>query len=237
MRRALAFLTPFGGAQDPSPAALTWFPLVGALLGAALGVIWKVSDRLWYQGISASLVLVADLAFTGLLHADGLIDSADGLLPPLASPERRLAVMADPTAGAFGVATMGVVLLLRWTALISIQPSVALLAGLWCMSRTTMAVVIRTEPYARGAGGLASGFQGGGGSPLPLLVGGTTLALLLGALTGDVLGLFAVAAVSAGGWAVVALARRRIGGYTGDVLGAAGMVGETLGLLVAAVRR
>src|SRR5205823_4134324 len=93
MRRAIAFLTPFGGAREPSPSALVWFPLVGALLGAALGVIWRVSDRLWYQGVSAALVIAADLAFTGMLHADGLVDSADGLLPPLASPERRLAVM------------------------------------------------------------------------------------------------------------------------------------------------
>jgi adenosylcobinamide-GDP ribazoletransferase len=147
--------------------------------------------------------------------------------------------MADPTTGAFGVATVAIILLLRWTSLISIQPSVALLAALWCMSRTTMAVVIRTEPYARGESGLAAGFRDGtgAGGTVPLLVGGTTLALLLAALTRDVQSLFAVVAVSAGGWAVVGFARRRIGGFTGDVLGAAGMVGETLGLLVAAVRR
>ena len=77
------------------------------------------------------MVIAADLAVTGMLHFDGLVDSADGLLPPLDGPDRRLEVMADPATGAFGVGVGGGVLLLRWASLASLAPSPALLGALW----------------------------------------------------------------------------------------------------------
>src|SRR5688572_14319385 len=106
MRRALAFLTPVGRATPPSPDALTWFPVVGAGIGAVLGGLWWATDQLWPPLVAAALVLAADLALTGLLHIDGLVDTADGLLPHL-ERERRLEVMAAPDAGAFGIAAAG----------------------------------------------------------------------------------------------------------------------------------
>jgi adenosylcobinamide-GDP ribazoletransferase len=239
MRRALAFLTPLGGAAPPSPATLAWFPPAGAALGLALGLAWLGAGRLWPAAVAAALVVAADLALTGLLHLDGLADAADGLLPPL-PPERRLEVMADPAVGAFGAGTVGAVLLLRWAALAAMAPSVWLVAGLWCASRTAMAVAATALPYVRPAG-LASSFLGGGpgflgGRAEPVALGGAAAALALAVAGRGVGGLAAVAAVGAGAAAVVALARRRVGGFTGDVLGAAGLVGETAGLIVAAAR-
>ncbi len=232
MRKAFAFLTSFGGAAPPAPSALAWFPFVGALLGLVLGVIWWAAGRLWAAPVAAAVVVAADLALTGLLHFDGLVDSADGLLPPLATGRRRLDVMADPSAGAFGVGVAVVVLLLRWVSLAALPPSPALLGALWCGSRLAMAEVARRVPYAR-PGGLAGGFLEGGRRRLP--VAGLSLVVVLAALgRGDaVAGLLAL---GLGAAAVTALAVRRIGGFTGDVLGAAGMVGETAGLLVAAAR-
>lgn len=221
-RQAIAFLTPVGGAATPSPKALPWFPVVGAGIGAALGGVWWVAGELWPPVVAAAVVVAADLALTGLLHLDGLADSADGLLPHLPR-ERRLDVMAAPDVGAFGVGVAGAVLLLRWSALAVLRPDPALLAGLWCGSRTLMATVATTVPYARDEG-LATAFLGG---PLtwPIAVVGAVIA---GVLAG-------VAAVGVlAGLLVVALAKRRVGGFTGDVLGAAGVVGETAGLLVAA---
>ena len=231
MRRALAFLTPLGGPVAPSPSALAWFPVVGALLGLALGGVWSVADRLWAPPVAAAVVVAADLALTGMLHFDGLVDSADGLLPPLSS-ERRLEVMADPAAGGFGVAVAVVVLLLRWASLAALAPAPVLLAALWCASRLTMAVVARRVSYAR-PGGLAGAFLDPGRRGVP--VAGVLLVIALTFLAGGdgVAGLVALA-LAAGG--VVALAVRRIGGFTGDVLGAAGVVGETAGLLAAAAR-
>jgi adenosylcobinamide-GDP ribazoletransferase len=229
MRRALSFLTPVGGAVAPSPSALSWFPVVGALLGLALGGVWWLADRLWAAPVAAAVVIAADLALTGMLHFDGLVDSADGLLPPL-ERGRRLEVMADPSAGAFGVGVGVVVLLLRWASLAALAPAPWLLAALWCGSRLAMAVVAQSVPYAR-PGGLAGAFLDGGRRRVP--VAGVLLVVVLAAAgRGDaVVGVVTLAVVAAG---VVALALRRIGGFTGDVLGAAGMLGETAGLLAAA---
>lgn len=236
-RRAVAFLTPFGGAAAPTPATLAWFPVVGALFGLVLGAWWWLAARWWTALPAAALVVAADLAGSGMLHLDGLVDSADGLLPHL-DRERRLAVLREPTAGAFGVGAAVVVGLLRLAALASIRPAPLLLGGLWCGSRTAMALSARLLPYAR-PGGLASAFLGSGvgrrGAVVVAGVGGVLgFGMLLDWRIGP--GIAAGVAELVGVSLVLALARRRIGGFTGDVLGAAGLVGETAGLLVAAGR-
>lgn len=236
MRRAVAFLTPLGGAAAPSPAALPWFPVVGALLGAAVGAVWWGADRLWPPAVAAALAVAADLVLTGALHADGLADTADGLLPPL-DAGRRLDVMADPRTGAFGVVAVVTVLLLRWAAFASRDPSVLAVAGVWCASRTAMAVALLALTYAR-PGGLATPFQGGRARTVPLAAAGGIAATALACvgLGSAMEGAAVVLAALAGAALVLWLAVRRIGGYTGDVLGAAGMVGETAGVLAAAAR-
>lgn len=114
-RQALAFLTPVGGAVTPTPAALAWFPLVGLALGSAVGGVWWGADQLWPPAVAAAVVVVADIGLTGMLHLDGLVDAADGLLPHL-SPARRLEVMAEPTVGAYGVVAGVAVVVLRVVA-------------------------------------------------------------------------------------------------------------------------
>jgi len=237
VRGAVAFLTPFGGARVPSRRAFDWFPVVGAVIGLALGGIWWGADRLWPPLVTAALVVAADLVLTGMLHVDGLADAGDGLIAPMGRA-RRLEVMSDPATGAFGVATVAVVLVLRVAALTAITPAPLLLASVWCASRTMMAVIARTLPYAR-TNGLASAFLGG--SPLPVAVLGTLLASVLaiaggGHLSSRSVAVLAVAACLATGGLVAAFAQRRVGGFTGDVLGAAGVLGETVALLVLAAR-
>jgi adenosylcobinamide-GDP ribazoletransferase len=215
--------------------------LVGALIGLALGGWWWLATQAWGSQVAAALVVVADLGVTGVLHFDGLMDSADGLLPPL-DPARRLEIMSDPRVGAFGVAAGAAVLLVRWASLAALRPGILLVAGLWCLSRTTMAVVARTQPYVRGEKGLAHLF--GAGSPgadrsgrrlLPLGGGVVLAAVLLGLWRiGPGAAAGSAAVLAAGG--IVLLARRRIGGYTGDVLGACGVLAESAGLVVAAAK-
>jgi adenosylcobinamide-GDP ribazoletransferase len=235
MLAALSFLTPLGGARPPNAQTLKWFPLVGAILGVVIGGIWWGSHRLWPAAVSAAIVVVADLALTGLLHFDGLVDSADGLLPHLSRP-RRLEVMASPEAGAFGIGAGAAVLLARWAALASLRPNVLLLGGTWCFSRTAMAAIARSQPYARGSGGLAAAFQGRDVTTWVALIAGLAAAVGMVCAWRVGPGLVSLAAGAAAVVAVVGLARRRIGGYTGDVLGAAGVVGETVTVLVAAAR-
>jgi adenosylcobinamide-GDP ribazoletransferase len=238
MRRAVAFLTPLGGATPPGPDALAWFPVVGGAMGLLIGGVWWVAGRWWPPALAAVIVVGVDLALTGMLHFDGLIDSADGLLPPR-DPAGRLAIMAAPDAGAFGVCAAVVALLCRWVALGVIHPAPLLLAGLWASSRTAMAVIVRTQRYARAdaGGGLVSAFVPAPGSPGRLaLAAGLAGSVLIAAFWRTLAGPVAVAAGGLAAAGVVALARKRIGGYTGDVLGAAGVVAETVGLLVAAAR-
>lgn len=246
MRRAVSFLTPFGGAADPAPSALAWFPVVGAIIGLGVGGVWWAAWRAWAPPAAAAIAVIADAALTGMLHLDGFADAADGLLPPL-SRARRLEVMADPRLGAFGVAGLAIVLLARFGALASMPPSPLAVAGLWSGSRTAMAVTARAVPYAR-PGGLASAFLPAPtagprpgtaahlAGPAVLGLAGGLLALALAFAGRGALGVAAVGAEAAAAAAVVLLARRRLGGFTGDVLGAAAVAGETIGLLTLALR-
>ena len=168
MRAALAFLTPFPGARQPTPRALRWFPLVGALLGLALGGLWWATAKIWPLPVAAFIVVLADLALTGMLHLDGLADTADGLLPHLSRP-RRLEVMREPTVGSFGVGAVVVILLGRFAVFATLRPAPLLVAALWCVSRTAMAAVVDRVPYARREHGLPGAFMG---APLPVLGGG-----------------------------------------------------------------
>ena len=234
MRAALSFLTAFPGARVPTARSLRWFPVVGALLGLALGGLWWAAAKAWPWPIAAVIVVVADLALTGMLHFDGLADSADGLLPHL-DRERRLQVMREPTVGAFGIVTVAIVLIGRWAVLAVVRPAPLLLAALWCVSRSGMAATVDRMHYARADAGLPSAFQG---ARLPALTAVAAVAASAGvaAVWSVPAGPVAVGAGVVAFLAVLALAERRIGGYTGDVLGAAGVVGETVGLLVAAAR-
>ncbi|HXX90288.1 MAG TPA: adenosylcobinamide-GDP ribazoletransferase [Acidimicrobiales bacterium] len=239
MRRALSFLTPFGPSAVPSRTTLGWFPVVGAAVGLGVGGAWWVAGRLWPPLVAGAVAVVADGALTGFLHLDGLADAADGLLPPLAR-DRRLEAMADVAVGAFGVCAVGCVLVVRFGAFASMRAVPLAVAALWCLSRTAMAVTAEVVPYVRPAG-LASAFVGEPGAADPLRDGvvavvGVVLVAGLTLASGQwrTAAAAAIAAVAFAG--VVAFAWRRIGGFTGDVLGAAGVVAETAGLLALAAK-
>ncbi|MCU1428359.1 MAG: cobS [Actinomycetia bacterium] len=231
MREAIALLTTLGGAAPLTSRALRWFPLAGALAGALLGGCWWAAGKWWAPAVAAAIVVAADLALTGMLHVDGLADSADGLLPHL-TRERRLDVMRAPDIGAFGVAVVGGALLCEFAALASIRPSVLLLVGLWCAARSLTASVPAFVPYAR-TDGIASTLLEH--APRWPVVGVVPAAALAALGTGRG-GFAAVLAGTLAGAGVVALARRRVGGFTGDVLGAAIVVTEVVGLVVAAAK-
>jgi adenosylcobinamide-GDP ribazoletransferase len=260
MRGALGFLTAFGGAAVPDRRSVVWFGPVGGLVGLLVGLVWWGAGELWPALLAAVLAVVADAALTGMLHLDGLADTADGLLPPLDRP-RRLAVMSDPQAGVFAVVALTLVLALQVTSLALLTPDPLLIAALWAASRAAMGLTLSLVPYARAGtaldptpttaadpaprtstgpspapttGGLASVFVGT--PPWPSAVAGAA-ALAAAALAGGwPAGPAAAVALVAGAGGVVVLARHRLGGFTGDVLGAAGVVGQTCALVVAAAR-
>jgi adenosylcobinamide-GDP ribazoletransferase len=234
MRSALGFLTVVGGAAPPSRRAPPWFGVVGALVGLAVGCAWWGAAQLWPPVVAAVLAVAVDAGLTGMLHLDGLADSADGLLPPLPR-DRRLAVMATPDVGAFGAVVLIIVLVARVAALTTLAPEPLLVAGLWAGSRAAMAVALATLRYAR-PGGAAAGFGAERRAAGPAVATLVVAVALVVAAAGGVAGVATALAAAAGFAAVMALALARLGGYTGDVLGAAGVVAETAGLLVAAAR-
>ena len=234
MRRAFSFLTILGGSAEPTPTTFAWFPLVGAVLGLVVGAVWWVTARHGAPLLAGAAALVVDLALTGLLHVDGLADAGDGLLAPM-TRERRLAVMADPAIGAFGAVSVVAVLLVRLAAFASARPAPFIVAALWCASRTAMVLITQVLPYAR-EGGIVGAFLG---RRRVVLVGSMVIGLAGSVALGARCGLHGVLSVLAtllGAGIVATLAARRLGGYTGDVLGASGVVGETLGLVVWALR-
>jgi adenosylcobinamide-GDP ribazoletransferase len=235
-RSAWSLLTVLGGPADPHPGAAAYYGLVGAVLGGLLGLLWWSLEPLFPALVVAVLVVAADAGLTGMLHLDGLADCGDGLIAPL-TPARRLQVMRAPEVGAFGAVTVVLTLLARVAALAALTaaegPRPLLLVTLWCGSRAAVAAVAGTVPYAR-TRGLPTVFA----ARRPNLVGagvGAVLAVVGAAWLGWI-GVAGLAGAAVGAGAVVALAWRRLGGYTGDVLGATIVVSETVGLLAASAR-
>jgi adenosylcobinamide-GDP ribazoletransferase len=241
VRRAFSFLTVLGRAAVPNERTLTWFPIVGLIVGAIVGGAWWVAGRWWPAALAAAVAVAVDAVVTGGLHLDGLADSADGLIPPV-SRARRFEIMADPRVGAFGALALVLVLGLRVGALAATPAKVLAVMGLWCGSRTLMAAVARTLPSAHPDGGMAAAFTGprSGSQHVAARYGvgayGLALACGVAAVGSGSRGIEAVAAEVVAALAVVWFAQRRLGGYTGDVLGACGVIGETVGLLVLVAR-
>ena len=118
LRAAIRFLTrlPVPGAATAAadlPAAIAWFPVVGALIGAAIGGLVIVLAPWWGVPIAAVLAIAIGLLLTGGFHEDAASDAADGLGGGFTT-ERVLEIMRDSRIGAYGAMSLWVVLTLRW---------------------------------------------------------------------------------------------------------------------------
>ena len=199
-------------------SAWAW-PLVGAVLGACGAAL--ASGALWLgvtPGVTAVLVLALGAMLTGGLHEDGLSDTADGLFGGW-TRDRRLEIMKDSRVGSYGVLALVLVTLARWSAL----PALLVYGGHWAalvatgaISRAPMALVMALLPNARG-----SGLSHATGRPAPgvaVVALGLAAGLALAVLGWSALSPLVVAAGIMVVLSVVAL--RKIGGQTGDILGA-----------------
>ena len=244
VRVALGFLTTLPIPQPPfDPArfgrAGRWYPLCGLVIGALLAVVYLLAGTLFAPVVTATLVVAAWAGLTGGLHLDGLADCADGLLPPV-EQERRLEIMRDPRVGAFGVIALVLALGLKSGAIATSLDGVTalILAPVW--ARWTL-LLAASQPPAR-PDGLGAGFAAGltGGALLPALATAAiaTIAVLIwrGPLVPALLltTVGAILAVHGAAAAVILLARRRLGGVTGDVFGLVVECGELAILLVLA---
>lgn len=213
----------------PSPGAAWAWPLAGAVVGAitaAFAAGLMVIAPPLSAGVIAGIALGAQVMLTGAMHEDGLADTADGFWGGW-DKTRRLEIMKDSHIGTYGVMALIVVTGIRWACL-----TVLIGLGQWgalvvvaALSRAPMAVLIVVLPSARGAG-LAHSV-----GRVPAASAG--FAVLIAAGFALMLGGAGLAALLAAGLAVTALAllaRAKIGGQTGDVLGAAQQLAEAAAL-------
>jgi len=242
---ATAVLTrlPVAPANDsPEPerggvAEASWaFPAVGAGIGMIAAIVMFLASTFGLgEASSALLALVAAGLITGALHEDGLADTADGFGGGR-SRDEKLAIMRDSRQGTYGTLALIFSIGLRAAALASIagpiEAGLALIAA-HASSRAALPVVMRWLEPARDDG---LGAMAGTPGPAPMLMALAIGILVALGMLGPVRGAVALVLSGMAAAAMAVLARREIGGYTGDVLGAIQQIGEIVMLLVAAVK-
>lgn len=232
---ALAFLTriPVPVRVDgPSDLArsVPWFPVVGALVGLVVGGVFPLFSGFLPTLAAAALAVAAGMVVTGALHEDGLADTVDGLAGGR-DRSGRLEIMKDSRVGTFGALALVISVLLRVGALAAFQPGTALVVVVLVhvLARGAAAGVMVSVPAATttglGADYLAATrWQGAVGL-------GVAAAIAFGLGGTFAIPLFVAATVPAG--LVAWWAGARIGGVTGDVLGACEQAAE-IGAFLAA---
>jgi adenosylcobinamide-GDP ribazoletransferase len=240
---ALQFLTRIRLVREPACDAgsfgrsVRFFPLVGLVAGGVLAGAAFLTGG-WMPGTVRTTLLVSLGVFiTGGLHCDGLMDTADGLLSGR-SRERMLEIMKDSRVGAFGVISILLLLLWKWSLLHDMPDSllVPALISMMTLGRFSMVLAILRFPYARPEGmGKAFALHAGKGSmgTSLLTVAGLLAGLyatmgqfVFGVATGAALGAVLVA-YCVGSWAL-----RKVGGLTGDIYGAVTELSELVVLAI-----
>lgn len=248
---ALSFLTifPVAGTTEPEEEDWRWmsafFPLVGALVGTfllAADRVGRLPGEDW-KAFSAALVMVVNFLLTGGMHHDGLTDAADAFLGSRDRGE-RLRIMKDTSVGSLGAASLFLYLISVWT-LLNLLPSGPYWEGYRSASlvffpaggRAVTAYLCGRCPYARDKGTALRvvGCAGGGQVLIALTINLIIATFLYGLLCSS----FSAGAALTASLVLFAevLARflnSSLGGVTGDVLGAAGLLGEALALLLLA---
>jgi cobalamin synthase len=221
---------------------LRWAPLVGLVLGGLAAGVAVVGAR-WISPLVGAVLAVAVLALlTRGLHLDGLADTADGL-GPLRDRDRALQVMHRGDVGPFGVATLVLTLLLQVACAAALLSAEGGWLALWSAVLVARLAMVRTGlPGVAVAAGSSLGRAVAGTVPrtwwVAVVVAGAGLvaggALLVDGLSGAVALLAAAAAGLLAAEGVHRRATARLGGTTGDVMGAMGEVAMTAHLLTAA---
>jgi adenosylcobinamide-GDP ribazoletransferase len=234
---SFGFLTrlpvPGGLPRTPLAEAMRAFPVAGAIIGAASGLVLAGLALTGLPGLAASGLALAALALlTGGLHEDGFADTADGFGGGR-DRESKLAIMRDSHIGAYGVMALALGLLVKAACLGSLAHGpaaavIALLAASGAFSRALIVWLMASTPPARSDGLANSVGQPSDFTARSALIAGGIIAILLLLMTRGLvpaLVIVAIGAVAAG--LIRFLAMRQVGGHTGDICGALQFVVET----------
>ncbi len=229
-RAAAGLLTiaPVGARELPAGAergAPAWFPIVGGLVGVVAAAAYALGEALLGGFYGAALALTVSAILSGALHHDGLADTADGL-GVRGDRARRLAVMRDSGTGAYGTLALIAFALLAATALARL-PAPDAAAAIVCGHALGRWAALPQLVYVAPA--REDGLGAAWSAELPSLAIASAAALAIAlAAAGIVAGLAAVAGAAIAAGAMALLARRLVGGRTGDTLGAAVLVAEVV---------
>ncbi len=210
-------------------AGCVWaYPVVGLKVGLLGGIVYWLAA--WFgmpPALAAGWTLAALMLITGGLHEDGLADTADGFGGG-SGRDRKLEIMRDSRIGSYGAIALILSLGLRGGAIAAMAAPGAVLIGLivaGALGRAAMIVLLLALQPAR-TDGLGASL---GRVPAGPAASGLAIALLAaGVLLGVPVAFRAIASALIGTAFMALLARRQIGGYTGDVLGATEIVVECL---------
>jgi adenosylcobinamide-GDP ribazoletransferase len=223
--RLLTILPIPGREYKLSADALSWFPTVGLLLGAIQFFFLNLLLKLGTPTLAAAAITLAlQVLLTRGFHLDGVADAADGLGGGY-TKERALEIMKDSSVGAFGSMAIGLTLLIKWSLIASLidhgLASGILLAALY--SRAAIVFQSLLWPYARPSGTAAIMVQKA--SSQHLLIA-TATALLIGLCFIGFKAISLLGMVYGVTWLWGAYCKRRVGGITGDLLGATNEIAE-----------
>ena len=209
-----------------------YFPLVGVLVGLITSAVFYAASLLLPAAVVAGLTIAAGLIVTGALHEDGLADTCDGLGGG-ATAEHALEIMRDSQIGTFGAAALILSIGLRWAALsgFSAEQGVVALIVAHAVSRAMIPPVLVSGHYARSRGLASSVARGVHHLEAAFAL---VLAIAVAMIAGPSIGLAALAAAIIAAGAMLSLLIRKIGGYTGDGLGAIQQAAEISILVVLA---
>jgi len=213
-------------------AAWAW-PLAGMVIALFAALAASLALRCGLPTGTAAMILIAtQMIVTGAMHEDGLADSLDGLWGGW-DPTRRLAIMKDSQIGTYGVLGLIVSVILRWQywTLLLMGPFWPLAIAIGALSRLPMIALGRFLPFARD-GGLSHSV---GRPKTDTLALATAIGVIVAAVTIGSASLIALPVLVGVSVLWGLIARNKIGGQTGDILGASQQIAEVvlLGLLVA----
>ena len=207
-----------------------FFPLVGLVLGICYALAaWILVSVLGMRALTAALLLILPLLLTGGLHADGFMDTADGVFSGR-ERERKLEIMKDSRVGSFGVVAFVLLMFLQFALLLDMSPPllVPVFFVMPIIGRMAMVLAVSCFPYAR-ADGMGKTFadMADRGTVAIAAVTASVLVIPIGLLATLALVLGIVFALLFCRWMTAIL-----GGVTGDVYGAATVLTETIVLAV-----
>ena len=226
-RGAFSFLTrvPIASADDgvDLAAAVPWFPVVGGCVGLMVAVVYAAGRQLVAPLPAAAVAVGAGVLVTGAFHEDGLADTAD-TLGAWDAPEARR-ILKDPTHGTFGVCALVLSLLARVVALSTLGgwAALAVVPAAHALARTSAILLLGIKPVATDEG---LGASYAASVRAAHLITALIVGLAVGAVTAGMWVGPSFVLASGAAYAVGAVAGRRVGGLTGDVLGAAEQVAE-----------